>query len=217
MKIISLFVLIFSLSSVNADSRLHFNKMGDIVKPDFEHIRLGLIDSKKGKDESALKRFKAAARFGNYYAITLISVNHINNKDFINALAWLELIDLNRSEQNELISDTLTLLEKKLSPEEIKQAKQINQELRPVYGHEAAFKYREKWKKRLQFTGTKIRGKVPDNLTIVLEAQGSIDGTSSISVTGHEIRAQLDQFVYEYDFDIPIGQVILEPIEEIDE
>ncbi|WP_099018252.1 hypothetical protein [Marinicella litoralis] len=191
--------------------------MGDIVKPDFEHIRLGLEDSKKGKDESALKRFKAAARYGNYYAITLISVNYINQKDFVNALAWLKLIDLSRSEQKDLISDTMNLLAKKLSPQQSANANQIHQELVATYGHEAALAYRESWKNRLQFTGSKIRGRVPDNLTIVLEADGSIDRTASISVTGHEIKAQLDQFVYEYSFDIPLGQVILEPVEMLDQ
>ncbi len=80
MKFICCFFLFLSLTNVNADSRLHFNNMGDIVKPDFEHIRLGLVDNKKGKEESALKRFKAAARYGNYYAITLVSVYYINKK-----------------------------------------------------------------------------------------------------------------------------------------
>lgn len=211
------FTLLLSFSLSLTASRLHFNKHGDIVKPDFEQVRLGLKDSEKGKVDSAMAHYKKAARFGNYYAMTLIAVEYIKQKDYVQAKAWLNLIDLNRTQQRDLISDTLNLLERKLTADQMAESAKTHQELLQKYSHEATFDYRESWRNGLQFTGTKTRGKVPQYLTIVLEAEGNIEKTSKVSVTGHEIRSQLEHYVHEYDFDVPFGEVNLPPVEMIED
>ncbi len=209
-------ILLLSFSVTHATSRLHFNKQGDIVKPDFEQVRLGLKDSKNGHLDSAMAHYKKAARFGNYYAMTLIAVEYIKQKDYVHAKAWLDLIDLNRTQQRDVITDTLNLLEQKLTSAELFESTKIHQNLLQKYSHEATFEYRESWREGLQFTGTKTRGRIPQNLTIVLEAEGNIEKTSKMTVTGHEIRAQLEKYVHEYDFDVPFGEVRLPPVEIIE-
>jgi hypothetical protein len=212
MKIIaSMLLLVFSLA--DASNRIHFNKHGDIVKPDFEQVRLGLIDSKKGQHEAAMIRYMKAAKFGNYYAITLIAAQYIEQQEHVKALAWLHLIDLNKTQQRDVVIQTLKLLETKLNTQDLQAAANLNQKLVATYGHEAAFKYREKWKKSLLFTGSHIRGKVPKNLTFSYEIGAGGANQSAFSIPGHRVESQLQQFVFEYEFDIPVGEVILAPID----
>jgi hypothetical protein len=206
-------LLLLTSSAVHGSKHLQFNSQGNIIKPDYEQVRIGLKHSKNGKHKVALKRFKKAARFGNYYAITLIAAQYINQKDYVKALAWLQLIDLTKTPHQEVIAESISLLENHLSAEKVQAATQLNQDLMVQYGHEAAFKNRERWRNSLQFTGTNIRGKVPQNLKFTYSIGDGGADQHTFTIPAHQVEGQLNQFVYEYEFDFPAGEVTLGPID----
>jgi hypothetical protein len=99
-------------------------------------------------------------------------------------------------------------LSKISEPEQIKAADELKAELRETYGHYPTLLRREAWKKSLKFTGTHIKGYIPPFLTINLN--------SGMTVSGHEVRRQVDNFIYEYDFEFSQGDVSLKELEIIE-
>ena len=102
-------------------------------------------------------------------------------------------------------------LEVMLTAEQLKEAQEMKAELAETYGSYPSMLRREAWKKSLKFTGTHIKGYIPPFLRIRLN--------SGMEVTGHEVRKQVDNFIYNYEFDFGQGEVTLDEIEliEVDE
>ncbi|KAA3639089.1 MAG: hypothetical protein DWP95_11200 [Proteobacteria bacterium] len=191
-----------------AEYGLHFDDSGNIIKPDQYYLAKGIKDDKDGFKNDALKNFKKAAEFGNQYAMSLIALYHMQDKDYVAALAWFNMLDLKKIPNSDFLKAIITNLEKISEPEQIQAAGAMKADLSETYGHYPTLLRREAWKKSLKFTGTHIKGYIPPFLTIQLN--------SGMVVTGHNVRRQVDNFIYEYEFDFGQGNVTLEDIELIE-
>lgn len=208
MRLIVYFFL-FALSGLSwAEYGLHFDDSGNIIKPDQYYLARGLKDDNDGFKKSALKHFKKSAEFGNQYAMSLIALYHMQDKDYVSAMAWFNLLDLEKIPNSDFLRTMMNNLEKVSSPEDIEAAHELKSTLRETYGHYPTLLRRENWKKSLEFTGTRIKGYIPPFLTIQLN--------SGMTVTGQEVRRQVDNFIYEYEFSFGQGNVNLKEIELIE-
>lgn len=208
MRLIVYFFL-FVLSGLSwAEYGLHFDDSGNIIKPDQYYLARGLKDDNDGFKKSALKHFKKSAEFGNQYAMSLIALYHMQDKDYVSALAWFKLLDLNQIPNSDFLRAIMNNLTKVSEPEQIQAAETLKSELKETYGHYPTLLRREQWKNNLQFTGTRIKGYIPPFLTIQLN--------SGMTVTGFDVRRQVDNFIYEYEFEVGQGNVSLEDIELIE-
>lgn len=208
-----IFALVFMVISHTGSAKTHvsFDQMGNMIAPDHKLLMLGKKANKKGHFADANEMFKKAALFGNEQAKVLLANNFINSQNYSSALAWLKLIELKHIENPETITQAIQSLKQILEPQQITASQALFKQLQATYNSQSAQQYRQVWRNKLQFTGTRIRGQVPSQLTVLPVENGTL-GINTITITGHEIRAQLNQFVNQYAFDIPMGKVILEPI-----
>ncbi len=204
-----LFICLAGLFSVShAEYGLHFDDSGQLIKPDQYYLAKGLKDDKDGFRQSALKHFTRAAEYGNQYAMSLIALYHMQDKDYVSALAWFKLLDMKQIPNSDFLKAIMSNLTKISQPEQLKAAEELKAQLSETYGHYPTLLRREAWKKSLKFTGTHIKGYIPPFLTIQLN--------SGMTVTGQEVRQQVDNFIYDYDFSFGQGNVKLDDIEIID-
>ena len=209
-KIITSFVFLFFAALVSGkDFGLHFDDSGNIVKPDQEFLWRGIKDEKDGFRDSAFKNFKQAAEFGNYHAMSSVALYFMQDKDYKSSHAWFKLIDLSKIPNREYMEEIIKNLEALMSDEELKQAEELNSELTETYGNYAAMQRRAEWKNSLQFTGTHLKGYIPPFLRISLN--------SGMQVSGHNLKKQVDTFIYDYEFTFGVGEVTLDEIELIEE
>jgi len=197
---------------ITADAKekgLHFDNTGKIIAPDQEYMWQGYKDEKDGFRDSALKNFKKAAEFGNYHAMSLVGLYMLHDKDYTMAHAWLNLINLDKFPNREYMNDIIKGLENLMTSDELQKAKLAKAELLETYGNYPALLRREKWKKSMRFTGTRIKGHIPPHLTFTLN--------SGVVVNGSDAKHQVDNFVYEYEFDIGQGEVTLDDVEIIED
>ncbi len=208
-KWLVLILLSVSVMSVSAkEYGLHFDDMGNIIKPDQEYFARGLDDEKDGFRDSALKNFKKSAEYGNHLAVSLIGLYNMQDKNYVEALAWYKIVDTKKLDNGVMIEDIIANLETILQPNEIKKAEERKSELLETYGSFVTMAKRESWKKNLQFTGTHIKGYIPPFLQIQLNS-GQV-------VTGSNLKKQIDDFIFNYEFNVPNGEVTLDEIEVIE-
>ena len=209
-KAITTLVIFLIVSSVSAkDFGLHFDDTGKIIKPDQEFLWRGMDDEKDGFRNSAFKNFKRAAEFGNYYAMSLVALYLMQDKDYQSAHAWFKLIDLGKIPNREYMEEIVNNLETMMSPDELKQAEALYAELSETYGSYPTLLRRAEWKNNLKFTGTHIKGYIPPFLRIQLN--------SGMEINGHNLNKQVDNFIYNYEFDFGVGEVTLDEIEVIED
>lgn len=208
MKLSLLFCLLIVSGLSHAEYGLHFNDSGQIIKPDQYYLAKGLKDDRDGFKKAALKHFKRAAEFGNQYAMSLIALYHMQDKNYVSALAWFKLLDLDQIPNSDFLQAIMSNLTKISEPDDLQAAEDLKAELKETYGHYPTLLRREAWKKSLRFTGTHLKGYIPPFLTIQLN--------SGMTITGHDVRRQVDNFIYEYDFEFSQGDVSLKELEIID-
>lgn len=205
-----LFIMLVSVSAFSyaKEFGLHFDDSGNIIKPDQEYYARGLDDEKDGFRKSAMKNFMKSAEYGNHLAVSLVALYHMQDKKYVDALAWYQMVDTEKFENGVMIDEIITNLETIMKPEEITEAEQLKNELLETYGSYATMAKREAWKKSLQFTGTHIKGYIPPFLRIQLN--------SGMVVTGNVLKKQVDDFIFNYEFNVPNGEVTLDEIEIIE-
>jgi hypothetical protein len=187
---------------------LHFDDSGNIIKPDQEYYARGLDDEKDGFRKSAMKNFMKSAEYGNHLAVSLVGLYHMRDKKYVEALAWYKMVDTEKFENGVMIDEIISNLETILTPEEINKADELKSELLETYGSYATLAKREAWKRNLKFTGTHIKGYIPPFLKIQLN--------SGMVVTGNKLKKQVDDFIFNYEFNVPNGEVTLDEIEIIE-
>jgi hypothetical protein len=82
MRLFLFFTLLIFFNLSHAEYGLHFDDSGNIIKPDHYYLAKGIKDDKDGFKKSAIKHFKQAAEFGNQYAMSLIALYHMQDKDY---------------------------------------------------------------------------------------------------------------------------------------
>lgn len=208
MKILWITCLLILQGVAIAEYGLHFDDSGNIIKPDQYYLAKGIKDDKDGFKKSAQKHFLKAAEYGNQYAMSLIALYHMQDENYVASMAWFKLLDLKQIPNSDFLKAIMSNLEKVSGPEQIKAVETLKDKLKETYGNYPTLLKREAWKNNLKFTGTRIKGHIPLFLTIQLN--------SGMVVTGHEVRRQVDNFIYEYQFDFGQGNVTLDDIELID-
>ena len=209
MKTSLILVLMLSTWQLCArDYGLHFDDNGQIIKPDQALLAQGLDDEKDGFRNSALKNFKQSAEYGNHLAMSLVGFYLMQDKDYVNSLAWYKLVDLSAMPNRAYIEKLIQDLELYLSPQELTKANQIKSELAETYGKHPTLLRREQWKNNLQFTGTHLKGHIPSFLQIQLN--------SGLVVTGQDVKRQVEDFIYNYEFNLGLGEVTLDDVEVIE-
>lgn len=207
-KIVFIFTLVSCLATAG-EYGLHFDDRGNIIKPDQMYLARGLKDEKDGFREDALKKFKQSAEYGNYLAMSLVGLYLMQDKDYVSALAWYKLVSQDKIPNGAFVAEMIDNLERFMSPQEVKKANQLKSELAETYGNYPTLLRREKWKNSLQFTGTHLKGYIPPFLTIQLN--------SGMVVTGNDVKRQVENFTYNYEFDTGVGEVILDDVELVEE
>ncbi|WP_154224487.1 hypothetical protein [Marinicella rhabdoformis] len=187
---------------------LHFDEKGRIIRPDEVFLGRGLSDEKAGFKDQAMKNFKESATYGNAYAKYFLGLLYLQKKDYLNGHAWLSLLD-GEFKGADKVNSLLPRVKANLDEKQLQLAEEKLAELRETYGEYAALMKREKWRKSHKYTGTHIKGHIPNNLRIEVG--------NGVSVTGHNIRKQIETFVYEYEYQFRIGEVKLKETEFIDD
>lgn len=211
MKKITLMLSFIATATLAKDYGLHFDDRGNIIKPDQHYLWKGMDDEKDGFRQAAFKNFKKAAEFGNFHAMSLVALYHMQDQDYLAAHAWFNLIDLSKIPNRAYIEDIVKNLELLMSPEQLKKAQNMKDSLAETYGAYPTLLRREEWKNNMKFTGTHLKGHIPNFLRIQLN--------SGAVVTGSDLKEQMEQFIYEYEFSLGQGEVTLDEIEliEVDE
>lgn len=187
---------------------LHFDEQGNIIRPDEVFLGRGVKDDKAGYKASAMKNFKISASYGNAYAKYFLGLLYLQQNDYISGHAWLSLLD-KEFKGADKVNRLLPKVTANLSPEQAQKAKGLLAELKENYGEYAALLKREKWRKSHKYTGTHIRGHIPNFL--------KIEVGNGVTVTGTELKKQIETFVYEYEYQFRLGDVKLQETEYIDE
>lgn len=208
----SIYVLLILIVSFNATAKakfgLHFDDQGKIIKPDQEFLWRGFDDERAGARNSAMKNFMLASEFGNYHAMSLVGFYHMQDKQYPLAHAWFRLVDLEKIPNKAYLEEMVNNLEQVMSESEQQKADELYKELIETYGSYPTMNRRMEWKKNLKFTGTHIKGYIPPFLRIQLN--------SGIQITGNNLKKQVDDFIFDYEFSFGTGKVTLDEIKVVE-
>lgn len=221
-KIKCIFIWVFYLGSGVA-AELRFNKHGQMLAPDQTYLERGLESQGRGHNNDAMRYLKKSARFGNPYAQSAIAFIHMQNNDYVSALAWFNLVDLKMIDKDELITSMIGELGSLMTESNRQLVHELNHQLVDRYGKEASLNHREKWKSGLKIGGTRIKGSIPSGIKIYPVGRIEQNGNgvaeiyvSSIYLTGEDARLQMNEFIYNYEIKFTRGKVKLEEVEYID-
>ncbi len=213
-------LLHFGVEEVSAKVKfgLHFDQDGKLIMPDQEFLARGFNDDEKGFRKSAIKNFKRSASYGNHYAMSIIGLYHLQDEAYIKSLAWFKMVDLSALENRKRVEDVIYKLENYLTKDDLKEVEELKERLTEIYSNHQTRSNREEWLKNLKVTGTRIKGHIPGFLTFNIMRPGQpMDFYSTAGVTGYQVRNQIEEFVYEYDFNFSEGDVKLNDVELIDD
>ena len=225
MKYTLLAIFIFTGFTFTASaSELRFDPHGKILQPDMTYLSKGLEAQSAGYTNDAMRYLIRSAEFGNPYAITAIGYIKMQQADYPEALAWFNLIELKMLDKPDDIRRLIVGLKQILNESEVKLSNEIKATLIKKYGKDATLAHRESWQKNIKVGGSKIKGHIPNRVKmysagrIEQKAYGEAEIFVSASfVSGHEVRQQIDSFVYEYEFNFIQGKVKLNDIQFIDD
>lgn len=213
MNKILLVVLVLISNNSTSKIGLKLDIHGGLINPDHLLLKRALVAEKEGYLDSATSYYKKAARFGNDNAKYFLGMLYLKQKDWANGYAWLRLVDGEFANLSTLIPKIQSLIK----PRELKSSNEIYKDIKSLYSDESALKRREKWKRSIKLTGSRIGGIDPiSNVVIIYDAPFGVSGANDgKSLYASEILKSIDTFIYEYK---PIRtKVILNEIELIDE
>lgn len=223
MKTVILLLLSMFVTPLFADE-LRFDEMGRMLNPDVTYLEQGIDSQGRGHNNDAMRYFKKSAQFGNPYAQSAIAFMHMQNKDYLSALAWFKLVDLKMIDKDQMILDLIDELTTHVPDDQQHKLQSLSEELIAHYGKQAALQYRQKWREDIAFGGSKIKGNIPGRLKIYpagrIEQRGFGEAeifVSSTFVSGEKLRLQLKEFIYDYEINFTRGKVSLQDVELIDD
>ena len=180
------------------------NITGKLINPDSQYLNTGLKDQEQGKIDSAIDNFTKSAEFGNYLAMSMIAYHHLSNKNYIESMAWLQLIDVNKFKRKDHKDNTgkmIKELKAYLMTDEMLKVGLRHAELKKSYGALPTFQKRKDWKKRIKTPGSMTKFGIPPSLLLELE--------SGIQIDAETVRSEVDDFVYNHEFSGQDAFVIL--------
>ncbi|WP_395374283.1 hypothetical protein [Marinicella sp. W31] len=203
----TILILLLSLaftSIAKTNIGLYFDEHGELIPPDQILVARALKQDQDGYKDLAMRYLKEAAAFGNDQAKYFTGLLYIQQKDWINGYAWLKLVHSGTGDIDTLRPKIETLI----SDDEKQQAELVFQGLKEEYSTIAGFEKRDKWRRSIRPTGSRIGGGKNFRSVNITTGSGAI-------VQGNQLEKMLDTFTYDYEFNP--GQVnigILELIEE---
>lgn len=201
MKLILLLLIGSSAQAVRLG--MNFDAEGRLIGPDEYLLLTGLKAHHKNRDKDALWRFEEAAQFGNKHAMFYAGVLQLKAGDYITGYAWLMLAGEGIVNNDQL----LPAVQVEMTPAMLTESTALLAKLKQQYNVQSAIDRRIKWKKSLTFTGSIIRGHVPVGYTMSLPHNKVLSAP--------ELRERLDDFVFEYKYDL--GHVKLGELDLIED
>lgn len=217
----ALIAIAFMMPTQAAEMR--FDQHGNMLMPDHTYLTQGLKDLEQGYPNDAMRNLKKAAKFGNPYAQSAIGYVHLQKQDHVTALAWFQLVDLKMIDKDEAIIDLMAALERSMSPEQLEQVTESHAQLKSEYGKAAAMEHRIDWQSNISIGGTKIKGRVPGDVTVYPAGRIEKRGfeveifVSPVAINAQQVQLQMDEFVFEYELRFTEGRVRMGEIELIEE
>lgn len=206
---------------------LHYNKAGEIIKPDEYYFFQAMENTEDGYQESALKNFRKAASYGNTFGTYYTGLLYLQDDDQIKGHAWLTMANTKGFVFKDKISDLLTKLDHQMSHGELDEAKKFHNALKEVYGVEASLKRRLKWSRNFKITGTNISGNLPNFTKVITDLSPGYRGRIALNNTSRtnafidvqSMKKQFNSFVYEYknDYRLIEGEVQIGDFELIND
>ena len=200
---------------------LHFDELGNIIKPDEFYFFEAMENSKKGYRESALKNFRKSASYGNTFGAYYTGLMYLQDGDQVKGLAWLSISNNKGFIFKDKVESLLEKLKHAMNESELNEAHDFNQQLDDIYGVEATFNRRIKWSRNFRLAGTKIKGYVPRGIKIQtdLSSNSEVGGSPNSFINDISMKKQLHDFVYEYNMDYRLvdGEVNVLDVELSDE
>lgn len=198
-KIKSFILLLLVATTTLAESSVSFDRTGQMHLPDRLLLQKANQAAKDSRPDEVAEWLLKAARYGSDQAKAALALHHIDRGEVENGLAWLMLL----AEHNPKTTNwqhIIEPLEQQLGADELTTAQLKTTQLTQAYGPVAALQHRQDWRQNLRFTGSRIAGHIPNNLTVIPVEDGR-PGTLTINLTGQQIRQQLDAFVNAYQND----------------
>ncbi len=195
MKKLKLIILCVFSSALMAEDIYHLkfdHVNGTLINPDQQYLVKGLKDQEKEHINSALDNFTLSAEYGNYIAMSMIAQYHLKNKKYIESMAWLQLIDVDKLTAKEDVVKMLTELEAYLRSDEMLKVKERSEEIKKVYGPLPAFLKRKHWRENVKISGSRTKFSVPS--TTVFKFDGGAEVNALLLIN------QLDDYVYNHEF-----------------
>ena len=196
-------LLALSLSSAQA-AGLYWDEEGKLVMPDDRLLYQALKMDNEGYKGDAMRKLKESAEFGNNRAKFFVGLLYLQQDNYVDAYAWLKLAG-----DGTLHNDQLTpKVEQTLKDRnQLSEANDKLDELKQTYNGHASLMRRMKWKKSIQFTGSRIQGYIPPGFRT--------SGPNGGVVTGFDLNKLMDHYVFEYED--TEGLVKLQDIEVVEE
>jgi hypothetical protein len=200
-------------------SEMRFDKHGNMLLPDHTYLTQGLKDLEEGYPNDAMRHLKKSAKFGNPYAQSAIAYVHLQKQDHVTALAWFQLVDLKMVDKDEAIIDIMAALEQAMTPSQLEQVAQSHAELKLAYGKTAAMEHRMDWQNNISIGGTKLKGRVPGDVTVYPSGRIEKRGmefeifVSPVAINAQQVQLQMEEFVFEYELRFTEGRVRMGEVE----
>ncbi len=214
--------LLFSVMALARDSAT-FNGNGDLIPPDLVHLTKGLDHEKKGYKQIAIKHFKRAAMYGNEHAKLFNGMLYMQDNKYIDAYAWLKVTDAEKINRTDKVEKLLRVIVNSISEKDLEMAIEKAAKFKHIYNPLSASTHRQNWVNGLTHTGSRIRGNnTTSGKKIFVNARIEERQINEMMVAGTYVNQStfeqsLQDFVYQYNYDLPTSNVKLNEVEYVDE
>ncbi len=214
--------LLFSVFALARDSAT-FNANGDLIPPDLMHLTKGLDHEKKGYKKIAIKHFKKAAMYGNEHAKFFNGLLHMQDNNYVDAYAWLKVTDAEKINRVDKIDKLLQAIENSISADDLSVATDKAAKYQHIYNPLSASIHRQNWVNSFTHTGSRISGNnTTSGKKIFVNARIEERQINEMMVAGTYVNQStfeqsLQDFVYQYNYDLPTSTVKLNEVEYVDE
>jgi len=212
-------ILILGMNAALAGESVQFNSRGQVIPPDELHLTRGLDHERDGFPDAAIKSFIKSSEFGNEHARFFVALLHMQQNNYIDALAWLYLVNAEKINREEKVQQLKAAAMNQLTDDQLLVAEELLISLEARHNPAQARLKRTLWRNGLTFTGTHLRGhvdpsvKVYANAQVVIGPDGQIEHMTATRVSAHQLKRDLEDFVINYRYDLPQGNVELHDIE----
>lgn len=222
MRLFMIFLLAASLNPAVAKDSIQFNTQGEVIPPDEVHLARGLEHEQDGFADAAINSFTKASAYGNEHARFFIGLLHLQENRYIDALAWLYLVNAEKINRVDKIQQLKAAAMAELTDAELLLAEEVLLRLERTHNATSARLKRASWRNNLKFTGSNVRGRITPGVRVYANARlevrpdGTLDYLQATPISSNRLRSDLEEFVFQYRYDLAEGTVEMHDIETED-